>query len=218
MFFNSLNDKYPKLKYTEKRSRLRSKCHIPALVQELNDNYIFKANISNNTRDGLYFETNLLLNPGNGIYIGIEESSTESHPQIFHAEIIWVNSSTNSPYNYGYGAKYIYGANSQKSENLIFANEAELRKNARRRFCSPVFLILKNDYYQGMSKDISRSGIFIETAHRFEIGQCVKLVIPGTKIDKGVMLKAKIVHISQDGIGIRFLKLIKIRTAQKHQI
>jgi len=217
MFFNSSNNKYPKLKYNEKRSRPRSICDIPALVQEIDDSYIYKADIFNNNNKGLYFETNIRMNPGKKIYIGIDESSSGTHPQTYHAEILWVKRLTNSNYNYGYGAIYIHGMYNRKSEDLNFAGEAELRKNARRRFCKPVFIILVKDYYHGRSKDISRGGMFIETLHRLSIGQSVKLVIPGTKIDKGVMLKGKVVHINQDGMGIRFTKLIKAKTAQKHK-
>ena len=214
MYFNYLNNKHPQLRYTEKRSRFRSECDIPALIQELEDSYIFKANILNNNNNGLYFETNILLNPGKDIHIGIDESSSGSHPQIFHVEVLWVKRLTKSNYNYGYGAKYIHGSFSKKSEHLNFADKAEFRKNARRQFRKPVFFILINDNYQGMSKDISRGGMFIETTHQFKIGQSVKLVIPGTKIDKGVMLKGRVIHINQGGIGIRFSKLIKDITAK----
>jgi hypothetical protein len=187
-------------------------------VQELDDSYIFKATIFNRDNNGLYFETSIHLNRGEVIYIGYDESSSGSSPQTHQAEILWAKRLTNSHYNYGYGAKYIHGGSNQKSEDLNFADEAELRKNARRQFCKSVFILLVNDYYQGRSKNLSRSGIFIETTLRISVGQSIKLVIPGTKIDKGVMLKGRVVHKNQDGIGIRFTKLIKAKTTQKRQI
>ncbi len=207
MIFNTLNNNYPQLKYTEKRSRRRSLCDIPALVQELDDRYIFKANIINHHNRGLYLETDFQLNLGKDISIGIDKSSSGSMPQTYYAKILWVKRLTKSDYNYGYGAKFIRGSDNPQSNNLNFVDE--LRKHTRRQFRKPVFLILPNNYHQGMSKDISRGGMFIKTTHRFHIGQRVKLVIPVAKFNKGLWLKSKVAHIKPDGIGIRFLKLIK---------
>ncbi len=218
MVFNSINNKNQQVNYTEKRSSPRSICNIPAVVQELDDRYIFNAKIINYDKNGLYFETNIQLDPGKEIYIGFDESPPGSRPHTFHAEILWIKRLTKSIYNYGYGAKHIHGSYTQKSEDLDLAEKAELRKNARRRFCKSVFLILVNDCYQGMSKNISRGGIFIETRNHFSIGQIIKLVIPGTKIDKGVMIKGEVVRISQNGIGVKFTKLIRSKTAQKRHM
>ena len=140
----------------------------------------------------------------------------QARPYTFHAEILWIKRLTRSIYNYGYGAKHIPGSYIQNSEDL--AVKTELRKNERRRFCKSVILILVNDYYQGISKNISRGGIFIETRNRFSIGQMIKLVIPGTKIDKGVMLKGEVVRINPNGIGVKFTKLIRSKTAQKRHM
>ena len=208
MFFNSISNKNLQVKYTEKRTSPRSICNIPAVVQELDERYIFNAKIINYDKNGLYFETNIRLDSGKEIYIGFDESPSMSRPHTFHVEILWIKKLTKSIYNYGYGAKHNHGSYNRKSEDLDLAEKAELRKNARRRFCKAVFLILVNDYYQGMSKNISRGGIFIETRNHFSIGKIIKLVIPGTKIDNGVMIKGKVVHIDQNGIGVKFTNLI----------
>lgn len=216
MFFNSINNKNLQVKYTEKRSSPRSTCNISAVVQESDDRYIYNAKIINYDKNGVYLETNIRLDPGKEIYIGYDESPSGSRPYTFHAEILWIKRLTRSIYNYGYGAKHIPGSYIQNSEDL--AVKTELRKNERRRFCKSVILILVNDYYQGISKNISRGGIFIETRNRFSIGQMIKLVIPGTKIDKGVMLKGEVVRINPNGIGVKFTKLIRSKTAQKRHM
>lgn len=215
MFFNPINNINQQVNYTEKRSSPRSICNIPAVVQEFDDRYIFSVKIINYEKNGLYFETNIQLVPGKEIYLGLDELPSGSRPHIFHAEILWIKRLTKSIYNYGYGAKHIHGSYTQKPEESDLAEKAELRKNARRRFNKSVFLILVNDYFQGTSKNISRGGIFVETRNRFSMGAIIKLVIPGTKIDNGVMLKGEIVRINQIGIGVKFTNLIRSKTAQK---
>ncbi|MFC1882534.1 PilZ domain-containing protein, partial [Thermodesulfobacteriota bacterium] len=177
--------------------------------------YLMQDRGSNFDKNGLYFETNIQLVPGKEIYLGFDELPSGSRPHIFHAEILWIKRLTKSIYNYGYGAKHIHGSYTQKPEESDLAEKAELRKNARRRFCKSVFLILINDYFQGTSKNISRGGIFVETRNRFSMGAIIKLVIPGTKIDNGVVLKGEIVRINQIGIGVKFTNLIRSKTAQK---
>jgi len=188
------------------------------VVQESDDRYIYNAKIINYDKNGVYLETNVRLDPGKEIYIGYDESPAGSRPYTFDAEILWMKRLTRSIYNYGYGAKHIPGSYIQNSEDLDSAVKTELRKNERRRFCKSVILIFINDYYQGISKNISRGGIFIETRNCFSIGQMIKLVIQGTKIDEGVMLKGEVVRINPNGIGVKFTKLIRSKTAQKRHM
>ena len=54
--------------------------------------------------------------------------------------------------------------------------------------------------------------MFIITRDDFSIGQMVRLVIPGTKIDNGTMLKGEIKHSNGKGIGVQFKKILKIET------
>jgi hypothetical protein len=41
------------------------------------------------------------------------------------------------------------------------------------------------------------------------VGQTILLVIPGTKIDYGTMMKSEIVHISTAGFGVKFSRLVR---------
>jgi hypothetical protein len=58
--------------------------------------------------------------------------------------------------------------------------------------------------YRGLIKNISRRGIFVETKGTLNVGQIIKLVIPGTGIDNGVMLKGEVIRCDQTGIGVEF--------------
>ena len=50
--------------------------------------------------------------------------------------------------------------------------------------------------------------MFIETKDSFNEGQTVRLVIPGTKIDNGTMLKGEIKHLNRIGIGVQFKRIL----------
>ena len=66
----------------------------------------------------------------------------------------------------------------------------------------------QNQYYEGLSNNISNRGIYIETNDKLSVGQIIKLVIPGTKIDKGVMLKGEVIHVKPKGVGVKFTGIL----------
>ena len=90
-----------------------------------------------------------------------------------------------------------------------FQVERDLRKHLRRPYSKPVFLSFKKRLYKGKIKNISSYGAFIESKNEFFKGQIFKLTIPGTKIDKGAMLKAEVVRLDLTGIGVKFISLLK---------
>lgn len=100
-------------------------------------------------------------------------------------------------------------------ETTIFLHERganrviDLRRFTRKPFRRATIFACQNRYYAGLTKNISKGGIFIETRNRFAIGQIITLVISRTKIEKGVMLKGKVVHKRPEGFGLKFLSLLK---------
>lgn len=60
--------------------------------------------------------------------------------------------------------------------------------------------------------------MFIETRDIFNEGQSLRLVIPGTKIDNGTMLKGEIKHLSRKGIGVQFKRILKSKIKRKLHI
>lgn len=85
----------------------------------------------------------------------------------------------------------------------------DLRRFTRKPFRRATIFACQNRYYAGLTKNISKSGIFIETRDSFAIGQIITLIISRTKIEKGVMLKGKVVHRRPEGIGLKFLSLLR---------
>ena len=102
-----------------------------------------------------------------------------------------------------------------ESENLVSPHERgikrflDLRRYARKPFRRATIFACQNRYYAGLTKNISKGGIFIETRNRFAERQIITLVISRTKIEKGVMLKGEIVHLRREGFGLKFINLIK---------
>jgi hypothetical protein len=102
-----------------------------------------------------------------------------------------------------------------ESENLVYLYERgakgviDLRRFARKPFRRATIFACQNSYYAGLTKNISKGGIFIETRDQFLPGQIITLVISRTKIVKGVMLKGEVVHLRRDGFGLKFLSLLK---------
>ena len=101
------------------------------------------------------------------------------------------------------------------SENVVYLHEKtpkpfiNLRKFTRRPFRRATIFACQNRYYAGLTQNISKGGVFIETRNRFAEGQVIKLVFSHTKIEKGVMLKGQVIHLNRRGFGLKFLSLVK---------
>ena len=99
--------------------------------------------------------------------------------------------------------------------NVVYLHERKirplinLRKFPRKPFRRATIFACQNRYYAGLTQNISKGGVFIETRNRFVEGQIVTLVISRTKIEKGVMLKGRVIHLSRRGFGLKFVSLIK---------
>jgi len=100
-------------------------------------------------------------------------------------------------------------------ENMVYLQKGgargviDLRRFRRKPFRRATIFACQNRYYAGLTKNISKGGIFIETRNSFAIGQTIKLVISRTKIEKGVMLKGEVAHLQREGFGLKFLSLLK---------
>ena len=77
-------------------------------VKDLQSGNIHNAKMFNYSREGVYFESDSVLNPGMQVYIGIQNSPYTSLPDVleYHrAEIIWRKKLTCSFFRFGYGVK-----------------------------------------------------------------------------------------------------------------
>jgi Tfp pilus assembly protein PilZ len=91
------------------------------------------------------------------------------------------------------------------------------RKHPRKLCLKSVFFNCGDQSYAGLIKNISRGGVFIETADKFFFGQSIELVIPNSRIDGGKPIPGWIVHLSESGIGVTFKRIFERRSGRERR-
>jgi hypothetical protein len=206
-----------KVRLIERRTGSREPCKVPVTVREVNDSFTYRARIANYSGKGMYIETDYVLEPGAHVLINIEDFVEITLPESVDdsgcllSEIIWQEDSPDNIFSFGYGAKLIPPDDNQPSLAATAPVRPELRRHPRKSCPKPVFFTSQQRYCRGFIQNISRNGVFIKTTQKITAGRIIKLVIPGTEIDKGIMLKGQVVHFSQAGIGIVFKSILKRR-------
>jgi len=195
----------------DKRNQERLVHKTPVEIESLQSGVIGNARMVNYSDDGLYFEANELFQPGTEVFIGIENSPHAGSVtyECYQAKIRWGKRLKNSPYAYGYGAKYVHNPIEQNLSSTELEDTEDLRSHPRKVYLKPATFRFEDKSYQGFIKDISSTGCFIKHRDFFEVGQFFYLIIPGTKIDEHKMLKVEVVRLSPDGIGVKFKGISK---------
>ena len=111
-------------------------------------------------------------------------------------------------FNYGYGTKVI----SDKAKKKVHKNDhvelKELRKSPRKSFSKLAYFASENKYYEGIIKNLSRRGAFIEAKIKFSNGDEINLVVPGP--NKYIQIRCKIIYFKHNGFGVKFKSVLKI--------
>jgi Tfp pilus assembly protein PilZ len=206
--------------YPEKRFYPRNSCKLPATIEEVEDNFLYRARLVNYSHTGIFVETDVVLESGTEIVVGIEDSLFPFQPsagkpegidapECYRARVIWQKGIEDSIFNYGYGAQIIFEEGKKSSRNGDLAEKPDLREHPRKPYSKVALFTSGKQFYKGFIKNISRRGVFVETKGDFSIGQIIKMVIPGTSIDNGVMLKGEFIRDNQTGIGVEFKSLLR---------
>lgn len=186
--------------------------HIAALqVQDIESGKIHKARMFNYSKDGVYFESDSVLNPGMQIYIGIQNSPYASLPDVleYHlAQIVWQKKLKDSFFRFGYGAKLASLAGKQDLKSNDGKKAKNLRQHPRRRYDQFTLFTSQNGIFEGSIKNISSSGVFLAAQDTLEVGQILTLVLP-LKNGKDVKVKGQIVWANDEGFGVKFLSMDK---------
>ena len=191
----------------EKRKKTRINHLCAVTIEDLNVGLIYEAQMMNYSENGLYFESDKLLKPGEGIFIGIENSpikSFEDTYECYRARIIWRKKLTTSPFYYGYGARYTVNYNKLKLKISDFQEWEDIRRHKRKPYSKPVFLATADRVFEGFAENISPAGVFIKTNENIAAGQVVTLGIPLRK-KKKAKVKGRVVWSNLEGFGIKFL-------------
>ena len=89
----------------------------------------------------------------------------------------------------------------------LLADEPEdiQRSSNRKEYSTYVNFFLNDDSHWGLSRDISKSGMFIETYEPFSTNQEIKIFLPNPDNTKIIEVPAKITRATPDGIGVVFM-------------
>ena len=183
-------------------------------VQDIESGKIHKAKMLNYSKEGFYFESDSVLNPGMQIYIGIQNSPYASLPDVleYHrGELMWRKKLVKSFFRFGYGVKLASVANQQDlklNKRKELKKTKDSRKHPRKQYNQFTLFTSQSGIFEGSIENISSSGAFIMAKKAFEVGQILTVVLP-LKKGKQVKAKGKIVWMNDEGFGIKFLSFDK---------
>jgi len=81
----------------------------------------------------------------------------------------------------------------------------EDKRQYPRRYCSrSIFFSDSNRPYDGIIKNLSLGGIYVEAPTKFLTGQVLKVAIPVDENSRGIKLKGKVIWLNQKGFGLAF--------------
>ena len=216
----------------EQRDNTRFKHLSDVTYEDLEKGVHAQSKMYNYSKDGLYFESDLKLEVGEAVFIGIENSPYAKQAgtyECYHAVIKRRQSLKRSGYKYGYGVLYSDPDLSKdpKATTTITlgsgtpppARQPEAqpkprgrkdnRRHKRIRLSRTVDCFSKKHLFRGTVKNISPSGAFIETDQSFTVGEKLALALPFVKKGEGAMVKAEVIWMNDQGIGVKFKKAVK---------
>lgn len=81
----------------------------------------------------------------------------------------------------------------------------EKRKHPRMPCSAAIEYAMQDQTYRNLSRDISTSGIFIETWEPFSIGDELTLTIPISNAQESIKVEGKVVRTEKRGMGVEFV-------------
>lgn len=210
------------MKKPEQRRNFRFQHRTLVFLENLDSGPIRLGYLANYSNGGFYFESDTLLETSDDIYIGIQDSPYSSDENVYEChrvEIVWRKALKDSACRYGYGARHLdhptpnidelirYFGNIPEHIKAMLSLDKEERRDSRKSVNRRVAV-----YRQGILKNVSRRGMFIESQNGLRVGEILLIKIPGTRFDNDTMLKAKVVRKERTGIGV---KIIGVETRKK---
>jgi len=211
--------------HNEKRSEERYGYRCAIIRENLETGMVVIGQMHNYSIGGFYFESNTILQTGDIVFLGTPDSPYRLEAPLYEChrvQIKWRNALVRSRYRFAYGVQHLdpigidpdfterYYCDMPEYLDLITGVSPELRRFERKRMSTSVYFTAREHLFKGLIRDVSRRGIFIETKNRLKVGRFIRLVIPGTKIDNGIMLKARIVHRTLSGFGVKLVGIQKM--------
>ena len=175
----------------------------------------------NFSKEGLYFESRHRFLPLEEIFVEIIDHAATSDTDfelLFDVQIIWRKKLPDSPFPYGYGARFKFFDNAIENKikaarikQVPFAlpqptltDESEARRFTRKRCRQAIVFRCSQQAFNGWVTSISRGGAFIETPDKFSVGHEIRIVYTSRKTKVEVERRGWIVRLASEGFGISF--------------
>jgi hypothetical protein len=167
----------------------------------------YDGKISNLSSDGIYFESNERIEPGDEISVTVKKlDGTET---TFDVEVTRRERIEDREFRFGYGARST--ELNKKLVKILDKVPTPTPKKGKdlRGYCRHIYNKLLrfrhgNKLYNAWVRDISRGGAFIQTRLKFPVGKKVVLTMPSKGLNSGIRLKGWIVRCSEGGFAIKF--------------
>ena len=191
------------------RCAKRNALTTPLQVTDLTSGDIYEAKMLDYSDTGISFASDGLFEKGTPLYFGILYPPHYVTSRIFEyykGEVMWRKDSKQSPSSYEYGIQLVSESIKQDSNANDAKATKESRNHPRRPFSRPLRFGIEKDTYNGSTKNISASGVFIATNKKLKVGQLLQLNLP---LKKGEMTRTigQIVWINDEGFGLKFKKI-----------
>jgi Tfp pilus assembly protein PilZ len=190
----------------EKRDDARMDYISPLQVMDLQSGETYEARMFNYSSRGIYFESDGVFEKGTNIYICIQNSPYILPSRILeycNAEIMWVKNLKGSLSKYGYGIQLVSDSGKKDLDSNAVNKSKESRAHQRKPFFRTVPFGNGRVLSEGITENISASGVFVATEKKLKVGQSLKLHLP-LKKGKTEEVVGRIVWINEAGFGLEF--------------
>jgi hypothetical protein len=181
----------------------------PLQVTDLTSGDIFESKMLDYSENGISFASDGFFEKDTPLFFGIlypPDYVTSRILEYYKGTVMWRKDSKQSPLIYEYGIQLVSESGRQDSTAKDAKTTKESRNHPRRPFARPLRFGIEKDTYNGSTKNISASGIFIATNEKLKVGQLLQLNLP---LKKGEMvgIVGQIVWINDEGFGLKFRKI-----------
>lgn len=175
----------------------------------------------NFSKEGLYFESKHNFLPLEEIFVEIIDHAATSETEfelLFDVQIIWRKKLKDSPFPYGYGARFKFFNDAIEKKikaarikqvpfslpHPVSPDEIEARRYPRKRSRQPIVFRHGQQVGNGWVTSVSRGGVFIKTRSKISLGCEIRLVFTAPKTKTKVTRLGWIVRVDSEGFGISF--------------
>ena len=181
----------------------------PLQVTDLTSGDIFEAKMLDYSENGISFASDGFFEKDTPLFFAIlypPDYVTSRILEYYKGTVMWRKDSKQSPLIYEYGIQLVSESGRQDSNVKDAKATKESRNHPRRPFARPLRFGIEKDTYNGSTKNISASGVFVATSEKLKVGQLLQLNLP---LKKGEMvgIVGQIVWIKDEGFGLKFIKI-----------